>query len=235
MENMNWMQVEEYLKGDDRVILVMGSAEEHGYLTLGTDTQIPLEIAKEAAARTGVLIAPTVNYGAGKSNAAFPGTITIKPSTTMALVEDILESLAEQGFKRILILNGHGQNEIAKWVIEEISAKYPELNVKFRSWYMLPKAYEEIKAHTTSTFDHASWLENFPWINNCVPVPNKVRESATEQDFITYGPQKVRELMPEGVAGGPYTQDEQFMRKYYQATVDEVVELLDGDWRKAKM
>jgi len=62
MENLNWMQVEEYLKHDDRVVLVTGSTEEHGYNTVGTDTQVPWEIARIACDKTGVMLAPQIPY-----------------------------------------------------------------------------------------------------------------------------------------------------------------------------
>jgi len=51
MEHLNWMQVEEYLKNDDRIVLVTGATEEHGYNSLGTDTQCPWEMAREACDR----------------------------------------------------------------------------------------------------------------------------------------------------------------------------------------
>lgn len=235
IERMNWMQIEDYLKKDDRVVVVMGSTEEHGYLTVGTDTQVTWEIAKEAADKAGVLVAPAINYGPAGWVTLFPGTISIKPTTTLALISDILESLTNQGFKRILILAGHNQNQLAKWVIEEMATKHQDIFIKFREWYLLPKTYATIESYENSHFDHASWLENFPWINNCCEVPDMTREPATQEDFITYGPKRTRELMPEGVAGGAFKQDEQVMRRYFNAAVNEVVEILEDGWEKHKM
>jgi len=233
MERMNWMQVEEYLKKDDRIVLVTGSVEEHGYNTLATDTQCAWEIAKAACEKTGVLLAPPIHYGFAGWAVAFPGTISIKPMTFMATVRDILESVTAQGFKRILILNGHGQNEAAaKLVVEELSVGNPDLNVKFRSWYMLPKTYEAIEEQGTSHWDHASWLESFQWINQPVEIPDKVKPAIDLEDYITYGPNRIRELLPDGVGGGTYVKDEEFMREYFQVAVDEVVEILEGGWEK---
>lgn len=61
--DLNWMDVERYLQHDDRVILVVGATEQHAYLSLTTDNQIPLNIARAAAKRSNVLIAPAVNFG----------------------------------------------------------------------------------------------------------------------------------------------------------------------------
>jgi creatinine amidohydrolase len=232
MENMNWMQVEEYLKKDDRLVLVTGSMEEHGYNTVATDTQAAWEVAKAACAKTGVLLAPPIHYAFVGWAVAFPGTISIKPETFMALLRDVLKSLTAQGFKRILILNGHGQNEIAKYVIEDLSVENQDLNVRFRSWYMLPKTYKFIENEGTSHWDHACWLESFHWINQPVEIPNKKKPPIDLEDYPTYGPKRIREIMPDGVAGGAYVRDEAFMRKYFQTAVDEVAEILDGSWKK---
>ncbi|MCL5256599.1 MAG: creatininase family protein [Chloroflexi bacterium] len=232
MENMNWMQVEEYLKKDDRVVLVTGSMEEHGYNTVATDTQTAWEVAKAACEKTGVLMAPSVNYGFADWANAFPGTISIRPQTFMSLINDILRSLMRQGFKRILILNGHGQNEMASYVIEELSAEVPDLNVRLRSWYMLPRAYQIMQSQGTDHWDHASWLESFSWINRPVEVPNKVKPSADLQDYTTYGPQRLRELIGDGTAGGAYTKDEEFMLNYFKTAVEDLVELLENGWGK---
>jgi creatinine amidohydrolase len=232
MEEMNWMQVEEYLKKEDRLVLVTGSMEEHGYNTVATDTQAAWEIAKAACEKTGVLLAPPTNYAFVGWAVSFPGTISIKPETFMALIRDILRSVTAQGFKRILIVNGHGQNEIAKFVIEDLSVENPALNVKFRSWYMLPKIYKEIEGDGMSHWDHASWLESFQWINQPVEIPKKHKPPINLEDYPTYGPARIRELLPDGVAGGPYVRDEAYMRKYFQTAVDEVVEILEGSWAK---
>ena len=61
--DLNWMQIEEYLKNDDRLMLVIGSTEQHAYLSLLTDTKIPLALAEAVGKETGVLIAPPVSFG----------------------------------------------------------------------------------------------------------------------------------------------------------------------------
>jgi creatinine amidohydrolase len=232
MENLNWMQVEEYLKHDDRVVLVTGSTEEHGYNTVGTDTQVPWEIARIACDKTGVMLAPQIPYAFAGWAVSYPGTVSIKPETAMALVRDVLKSLHAQGFRRILILNGHGQNEILRFVVEELSVEEPDLNVRFRSWFMLPRTYQIILEQGTNHWDHASWLESFQWINQPVEVPDKRKPSVDLEDYPTYGPQRTREVLGDGVAGGAYKKDEAFMRSFFLVPVEEVIELLEGSWEK---
>ena len=100
----NWMLVEEYLKSDDRVILVLGATEQHAYLSLLTDSKIPLAMAEAAAEKTGVLIAPPLHFGCSPFFLAYPGTINLRSTTLMAVVEDIVRSLYGSGFRRFLLV-----------------------------------------------------------------------------------------------------------------------------------
>ena len=89
LEDLNWMDVEEYLKQDDRLILVLGPIEQHGYLSLATDVKIPLALADAAATKINILLAPPVNYGVSPYFATYPGTLSIRLSTFLDTVEDL--------------------------------------------------------------------------------------------------------------------------------------------------
>lgn len=108
IEELNWFDVESYLKQDDRLILVLGACEQHGYLSLLTDVKIPLALADAASEQTGVLIAPPQNFGSSPYFLHYPGTFSLRVSTLIDLVEDLVRSAYGHGFRRILILNGHG-------------------------------------------------------------------------------------------------------------------------------
>jgi creatinine amidohydrolase len=232
MERMNWMQIEEYLKKDDRIVLPLGSMEQHGYCNVATDTQVAWEISKSACERTGVLLAPAVVYSFAGWATAWPGTVSIKPSTLLALITDILDSLADQGFKRIMIVNGHGQNEFAsKLALEELTTRKPDVNIKFRSWWILPKTRQIIDANGT-IWGHGSWFESFPWINQPVEMPKVTKNRYIDEDYFTFGPKKARMLLVDGQGGGDYGKDINFMRHMYDVAVSEIVEILDGSWEK---
>jgi creatinine amidohydrolase len=83
IEDLNWMDVEEYLRHEDRLILVIGACEQHGYLSLLSDVKIPLALADAAAQKTGVLVAPPLNYGVSPYFIAYPGTFSLRLSTLM--------------------------------------------------------------------------------------------------------------------------------------------------------
>src|ERR1700674_134632 len=110
---MNWMMVEEYLTRDDRCVLPLGSTEQHAYLSLGTDAILAERVAVEAAEPLGVPVFPVLAYGITPYFRAFPGSVSLRVSTYIALVGDLLDGLAGQGFRRIVLVNGHGGNSPA--------------------------------------------------------------------------------------------------------------------------
>ena len=91
--DMNWMQVEAYLKSDDRCVLPIGSTEQHAYLSLGVDLILAEKMAIEAAEPLGVPVFPVMPYGVAPYFAAFPGSISLRAETLLAVVEDLVRSV----------------------------------------------------------------------------------------------------------------------------------------------
>src|SRR4051812_35814356 len=117
--DLNWMQLEEYLRRDDRAVIPLGSTEQHAYLSLATDAILAERVAVEAAEPLGVPVFPALAYGVTPYFLAFPGSVSVRVSTYVMLVRDILDSLAGQGFKRFLLVNGHGGNSPAASIAPE--------------------------------------------------------------------------------------------------------------------
>ena len=90
LEDLNWMDVEKYLQHEDRLMLVIGATEQHGYLSLLTDVKVPLALADSASQASGVLVAPTLNFGVSPYFLSYPGTLSLKVSTLIAAAEDIV-------------------------------------------------------------------------------------------------------------------------------------------------
>ncbi len=126
---MNWMQVEKYLEEDDRAVVPLGSTEQHGYLSLFVDAILPERLAAEAAEPLGVPVFPVVPYGVAPYFMAFPGTVTLRIDTYLRVIEDRLDSLARSGFRRILLLNGHGGNAPAASLATEWMLRSEEVRV----------------------------------------------------------------------------------------------------------
>src|SRR5881394_4236278 len=102
---LNWLQVVEYLSRDDRVVLPIGSTEQHGYLSLETDNILAERISAEGAEPLGELVLPVLAYGLTPSFAAYPGSPSLRLDTYVALLRDLLDSLHGQGFRRFLLVN----------------------------------------------------------------------------------------------------------------------------------
>lgn len=126
LEEMSWPQIEADLQQTRTVILPVGATEEHGpHLPIFTDTIQAMEVAREAAQRRDVFLAPPVHYGVCRSTRGFPGTITVGHNGLRAYMLDMLISFCDSGFHNVLILTGHagGQHMAA---LEEACQKAVE-------------------------------------------------------------------------------------------------------------
>jgi creatinine amidohydrolase len=135
ISEVNWMQVEEYLRRDDRIVLPVGSTEQHAHLSLATDSILAERVSVEAAEPLGVLVLPAMPFGVAPGFAAFPGTVSLRPETLVAVVSEVLDTLYGQGFRRFLVVNGHGGNEAAREPLEAWPADRDGARLRFHSWW----------------------------------------------------------------------------------------------------
>lgn len=107
-------EAEAILKRSGLVIIPMGSVEQHGpHLPCGTDYLASLIIGKEVAKKVDGLLLPFCPVGVTPFHMSFAGTLSLKPQTFIALVEDLCESVIQHGAKRIVFLNWHEGNTSA--------------------------------------------------------------------------------------------------------------------------
>src|SRR5215208_6375515 len=141
ISEMNWLQVEEYLKTDDRAVVPLGCTEQHAYLSLSVDSILAERVATEAAAPLGVPVFPVLSYGITPHFRAYPGTLTLRVETYLRVLRDLLDSLAENGFRRILLVNGHGGNTPGQSLVDEWMADHPAVRVRWHNWWNAPRTW----------------------------------------------------------------------------------------------
>ncbi len=230
ISEMNWMMVEEYLKRDDRCVLPLGSTEQHAYLSLSVDSILAERLATEAGELAKVPVFPVQPYGITPYFRAFPGTITLRMQTFLSIVRDILDGLREQGFKRILIVNGHGGNAPAQNLVGEWLADHPGIRIKFHNWWNAPKTWALVTA-IDPVASHASWMENFPWTRlEKINMPSEQKPDVDMNHLRQLDPKALRAYLKDGNWGGVYQRSDEEMMKIWRVAVQETLELLNNDW-----
>ena len=227
---MNWMQVEEYLRHEDRVVLPIGSTEQHAYLSLATDVLLAERVALEAAEPLCVLVLPVLAYGVTPHFRSYPGTVSLRLETLIEVLRDALDSLADAGFRRILIVNGHGGNTPAKAACEAWSAGRPGSRVRFHNWWNAPRTWDKVKSIDPSA-SHASWMESFPWTRvSGVRPPEVAKPMVDWARLSTLDPPAVRAGLGDGSFGGLYQRSDHDMQALWKVAVEETRALLEDSW-----
>ena len=227
---MNWMQVEERVKRDDRCVLPIGSTEQHAYLSLCVDMILSEKVSVDACDPIGVPVYPAVPFGLTPYFSDFPGTVTLRVSTYVALMEDILESLYRSGFRRIVVVNGHGGNGPVLGLFKEWMAKRRDARIKFHEWWKAPKTWEKVKAIDPAA-SHASWMENFPWTRvPGVKLPDGEKPQIDYAKLAMANPAEVRALVGDGNYHGRYQRPDSDVLALWQVAVAETREIIERDW-----
>jgi len=221
--DQNWMMINSYLKNDDRVILVLGACEQHGYLSLLTDTKIPCALAEAASQKSGVLVAPPLNFGCSPYFLDYPGTISLRLHTYLDVVEDILRSLYAAGFRRVLILNGHGGNTPVRTHLVELVNELTDLKIQWYAWWTSQTLANIAKKHSLEP-EHANWLEAFDF----TVVTNMPEESKAipEQNNEILSKSATRRIYSDGSFGGSYQVNETIMKEVFEDCLEDIINLL---------
>lgn len=205
-----WPEIERYLEHSRGIVIPIGSTEQHGPTGLiGTDALCP-EIIAAGMDEQGILIGPTLSIGMAQHHLGFPGSITLRPSTLMAVVVDVVQSLAVQGFERLYFLNGHGGN------IATVNAAFAEVyaesslsgragvpDLKLANWFAgqrVTRLSRELfgdgeGAHATPSEISLTWHA----------YPDQVRDVALDPERAPLGPIRdasdYRKRFPDGRIG----------------------------------
>jgi creatinine amidohydrolase len=224
------MDVEARVAEDDRCVLPLGSTEQHAQLSLCVDMILAERVAVEAADPLGIPVFPAVPYGLTRYFLAYPGTVSLRVETYARVIRDILDSLAGSGFRRILVVNGHGGNQPAHAVAIEWMADHPAVQVKFHNWWNAPKTLAKVQ-EIDPVASHASWMENFPWTRlEGVAMPDEQKPMIDFAMLRLLAPEALRTYLGDGNFGGRYQRPDEDMLAIWQVAVEETRELLGGPW-----
>jgi creatinine amidohydrolase len=221
-EDLSWFDVDKYLQNDNRLIIVLGACEQHGYLSLLADSKIPMALADAASLQSGVLVAPVVNFGISPYFMDYPGTLSLRASTFLDLVEDLIRSAHHHGFSRILILNGHGGNDPARARLYEVANTIPQLHLAWYSWWQARSVETVAIKHGLRSY-HAAWIEAFQFTRvGDLPEGEKIPPRIPG----LVNAKVSRELYQDGVFGGPYQVDDTIMAEVFAAALEDILQLL---------
>jgi creatinine amidohydrolase len=229
VSDSNWMDMEAYLKNDDRAVIPLGSTEQHAYLSLCVDNILSGRVATEAAEPLGIPVFPVLNYGVTPYFLAYPGTVSLRLTTYFQVVGDILSSLERTGFRRIALVNGHGGNSPVQGFAVEWMVEHPDVTVKVHNWWSAPKTWAMVQ-EIDENASHASWMENFPWTRLARSLPTDEKPMIDLDYMRTMNPAQVRTYLKEGNFGGVFQKPDEVMQRLWEIGVTETRAALEGPW-----
>lgn len=217
---MDWRMIEDWLRHDDRGVLALGSVEQHAGLSLATDAILAERVAAEAAEPLGIPVFPAMPFGLAPYFQAFPGSITLRVDTLCAVVRDLLDSMKRGGFRRIVIVNGHGGNAPAGALAQEWMMDNPDCRVRFHDWWRAPRTMALVQA-TDRVASHGSWMENFPWTRLPSTPIDDAKEMVDLDRLKTLAPFEARSMLDDGNFGGRTQRPDEDMLAIWNAGVEE--------------
>lgn len=231
-----WPEVETYLVRSQGIIFPIGSTEQHGPTGLiGTDAICAETIAKGVGEAVEALVGPTINVGMALHHTAFPGSISLRPSTLIAVIQDYIKPLARAGFTRFYFINGHGGNiATLKAAFSETYAALADMNLpnadqvqcKIANWFMGRSVYQLAKdlygeqegSHATPSevaltqFVYPEAIKQSPLNPQVAPSGRPIYSAADFRGFYTDG----------RMGSNPELATPQHGQRFYETAVEEM-------------
>lgn len=200
-----WPEIQAYLQHSQGIIVPIGSTEQHGPTgLLGTDFICAEAIARGVGTATGILVGSTISLGMAEHHLGFPGTISLQPSTLIAVVQDYVQSLAPHGFDRFFFINGHGGNiAVLRTAFSQIYRQAPHLRCRVGNWWMSGEIHALVKEWYGNQEGHHATPSEISVTQFLYPEAIKTGDltQAVTGDYQIYSPQDFRQRYPDGRMG----------------------------------
>jgi creatinine amidohydrolase len=242
---LSWTEITELERDRTVAILPTAAVEQHGpHLPLDTDAFLCTQVAEESAARAQregpVLIAPTFPYGSSTHHMAFAGTLTLGAETFLAAVGELCGSLVEHGFRRLLVVNGHGGNSaLAREAVQQLANRAPVLAACVDYWAFARETAAEVRESPLGGMAHACEFETSLMLHlrpetvrlelarREIPEPrfSQERLELASPGTVSAG-WRTHWLSSSGVLGAPELASAQKGERLFEACVEGLVELI---------
>jgi creatinine amidohydrolase len=244
--SLSWQDVAGLDAGRTVALVPVAALEQHGpHLPLDTDTFLVTRVVEAAAgrARPGdpVLVTPTIFAGSSEHHMAFAGTVSLRPETLAAVVRDVCSSMARHGFRRLLIVNGHGGNRaVLAGTVQSLGLEAPVSVATLDYWTLAADAVAELRDSPAGGMAHACEFETslmlhlrpesvrMELIAREIPEP---RFSLERLDLFRQGPLgahwTTHELSRSGVLGAPDLATAEKGRAFFEACVSGLAGLIE--------
>jgi creatinine amidohydrolase len=241
---LTWPEVNAAVRADRVAIFPVGSVEGHGrHLPIDTDARLCEEVCRQVgqAISEEVVVLPSLAYGVSPHHIDFPGTLSITEPTYVRLLAEIMEDLVHHGFRRILVVNGHGGNHAgAEMATREVALRHPEVLCAAIAFFLLP-GFKQRKMEVSPGKDagfngHADFVETSMYL--------AVDGDSVNMDYAEQGPtaegikgrlptgvplvvsQYWSAITPHGVLGDPRGASAEAGQRLLDAAVTGLVELI---------
>jgi creatinine amidohydrolase len=185
---MKWPEINQGVTENRVVIIPAGTLEDHGlHMPVDTDVVIAEEICKRITSEMSeeTILFPPIIHGYSPHHIDGPGVITIRWDTYIDSVTQILSSLGYHGFRKILIVNGHGSNQpVLDIATRQANVQNPDMQCAFTSWWQLAEVQKTVRAFRESKWTgHACELETSAYL---AIDPTNVELRLAREDFNPY-------------------------------------------------
>lgn len=228
LSDLSWEAFRERVPSEvDAVLVPVGTVEAHGAMALGTDTVIPAALARDLAPRLGALVAPAIPYGVTNSLLPYPGSTTVSSATFQAYVFEATAGLVDAGFRRVVLLNGHGgQTGEVAGVIRRLWAERRAYSVAIEWWGLAAEISREVYGDVAS--GHAGVEETAMVLAVAPDLVDPARHTSIRRSPRLAGvqarpfPASIILERPEKNGDGIPVLDPDKARRFYEGTLDAV-------------